>query len=106
MSSGLKLDRADTTYAEKAHELSIKNRKLVEARDKNDFGEDRRYAPRWGHHPADGQGSEDDKGNRVRPSDSSEEVHKLAIARKDGVLRYDVDEMNGKKKAAGTKKRK
>lgn len=26
MSSGLKLDRADTAYAEKAHELSIKNR--------------------------------------------------------------------------------
>jgi hypothetical protein len=26
MSSGLKLDRADTAYAEKAHELELKNR--------------------------------------------------------------------------------
>ena len=26
MSSGLKLDRADTAYAERAHELSLKNR--------------------------------------------------------------------------------
>ena len=29
MSSGLKLDRADTAYAEKAHELSLKKRNCV-----------------------------------------------------------------------------
>jgi hypothetical protein len=32
-------------------------------------------------------------------------IHKLAIAKKDGVFRYDVDKMNGKKKAEGNKKR-
>ena len=32
-------------------------------------------------------------------------VHKLAVVKKDGVFRYDVDRMNGKKNEEGNKKR-
>ncbi len=33
-------------------------------------------------------------------------VHKLTVVKKDGVFRYYMDGMNGKKKAEGNKKRK
>jgi hypothetical protein len=41
MSSGLKLDRADTAYAERAHELSVEEQKLVAARQYDVCREDR-----------------------------------------------------------------
>ena len=41
MSSGLKIDRADTVYAEWAHELSVEEQKLAEAREQDICGKDR-----------------------------------------------------------------
>ena len=38
MSSGLKLDRADTAYAEKAHELSLKNKNWLRHGSKTSAG--------------------------------------------------------------------
>jgi len=52
------------------------------------------------------RGRKYDKGKRVCSPDALRKVHKLAVVKKDGVFRYDMDRMNGKKKAEGNKKRK
>lgn len=61
MSSGHKLDREDTTYAEQAHKLSMKNRNWLRHGSKTSAGKE----------------------------------HKLAVVKKDGVFRHDIEEMNG-----------
>ena len=97
MSSGLKLDRADTAYAEKAHELELKNRNWL----------------RHGKGTAAGKIDEmllegatiEQMAKRAKTTKATvsvhlthlRKVHKLAIVRKDGVLRYDVKKLDGKK---------
>ncbi len=98
MSSGMKLDRADTAYAEKAHELSIKNRNWL----RHGIGT---TADKIDEMLLDGATIEQmAKGAKTTKATVSvhlthlRKVHKLSIVREDGVLRYDVDTMNGKKK--------
>ncbi len=98
MSSGLKLDRSDTAYAEKAHELSIKNRNWL----RHGIGT---TADRIDEMLLDGATIEQmAKGAKTTKATVSvhlthlRKVHKLAIAKMNGVLRYDVDKMNGKEK--------
>ena len=98
MSSGLKLDRADTAYAERAHELSLKNRNwlrhgvgtTVEKIDEMllDGATIERMA----------KGAKTTKATVSVHLTHLRKVHKLIIEKNDGVLRYDVDRMNGNRK--------
>ena len=105
MSSGMKLDRADTAYAERAHELSLKNRNWL----RHGIGT---TADKIDEMLLDGatieQMAKSAKTTKATVSvhlTHLRKVHKLAVIKKDGVFRYDVDKMNGKKKA-GRKSRK
>ena len=97
MSSGLKLDRADTAYAEKAHELSIKNRNWLRHGKGTTAGKIDEML-------LDGATIEQ-MAKRAKTTKATVSVHlthlrkehMLAIVKKDGVLRYDVKKMNGKK---------
>ena len=73
MSSGLKLDRADTAYAEKAHELSLKNRNWLRHGSKTSAGKIDEMLFDGATIEQTGKGSKDDEGNRVCSSDSFEE---------------------------------
>ena len=105
MSNGLKLDRSDTAYAERAHELSLKNRNWLRHGSKTAAG-------KMDEMLLDGATIEQ-MAKRANTTKATVSVHlthlrkehKLTIVKKDGVLRYDVDNMNGKKKVAGNKKR-
>ena len=105
MSSGMKLDRADTAYAEKAHELSMKNRNWL----RHGIGT---AADKIDEMLLDGATIEQ-MAKRAKTTKATVSVHlshlrkehKLAIVKEDGVLRYDVKKMDGKKKAEGNKKR-
>jgi predicted ArsR family transcriptional regulator len=105
MSSGMKLDRADRAYAERAHELSLKNRNWL----RHGIGT---TADKIDEMLLDGatieQMAKSAKTTKATVSvhlTHLRKVHKLAVIKKDGVFRYDVDKMNGKKKA-GRKSRK
>ena len=97
MSSGMKLDKADTAYAEKAHELSLKNRNWL----RHGIGT---TADKIDGMLLDGATIEQ-MAKRAKTTKATvsvhlthlRKVHKLAIARKDGVLRYDLKKINGKK---------
>ena len=98
MSSGLKLDRADTAYAEKAHELSLKNRNWL----RHGIGT---TADKIDEMLLDGATIEQmAKGAKTTKATVSVHLthlrkeHKLAIVKKDGVLKYDVGKMDGRKK--------
>ncbi len=105
MSRGLKLDRADTTYAEKAHELSLKNRNWLRHGIKTSAG-------RMDEMLFDGATIEQ-LAKETKTTKASvyvhlthlRKVHKLAVLKKDGVFRFDMDRMNGNKKTEGSKKR-
>ena len=105
MSSGLKLDRADTAYAERAHELSLKNRNWL----RHGIGT---TADKIDEMLLDGatveqlaKGAKTTKATVYVHLTHLRKIHKLAVVKKDGVFKYDVDKMNGKKKA-GRKSRK
>ena len=105
MSSGLKLDRADTAYAEKAHELSIKNRNWLRHGKGTTAGKIDEML-------LDGATIEQ-MAKRAKTTKATVSVHlthlrkehKLAIVRKDGVLRYGVEAVKEVNKA-GSKSRK
>ena len=106
MSSGQKLDRADTAYAERAHELSLKKRNWL----RHGIGT---TADKIDEMLLDGatidqmaKGAKTTKATVSVHLTHLRKEHKLAIVKEDGVLRYDMDKMNGKKKTVGTKKRK
>jgi len=98
MSTGLKLDRLDTAYAEKAHELSLKNRNWL----RHGIGT---TADKIDEMLLDGATIEQ-MAKRAKTTKATVSVHlshlrkehKLAIIKKDGVLRYNVDRMNGNRK--------
>ena len=99
MSSGMKLDRADTAYAERAHALSLKNRNWL----RHGIGT---TAGKIDEMLLDGANIEQmAKGAKTTKATVSVHLthlrkeHKLAFLKKDGVLRYDVDRMDGNKKS-------
>jgi len=105
MSSGLKLDRADTVYAARAHELSLKNRNWL----RHGIGT---TADKIDEMLLDGatieqmaKGAKTTKATVYMHLNHLRKVHKLAVVKKDGVFRYDMDRMNGKK-IVGRKSRK
>lgn len=100
MSSGLKLDRADTAYAERAHELSLKNRNWLRHGSKTS-------AAKMDEMLFDGatveqlaKGAKTTKATVYVHLTHLRKVHKLAVVKKDGMFRYDVEGMQRKKKAA------
>jgi hypothetical protein len=105
MSSGLKLDRADTAYAEKAHELSLKRRNWL----RHGIGT---TADKIDEMLLDGATIEQ-MAKRAKTTRASvyvhlnhlRKVHRLAVVKKDGLFRYDVDGMNGQKKAGRTSRK-
>ena len=93
MSSGMRYDRADTAYAEKAHELSIKNRNWLRHGKGTTAGKIDEML-------LDGATIEQmAKGAKITKATVSvhlthlRKVHKLTIVRKDGMLRYDVKQV-------------
>jgi len=105
MSSGLKLDRADTAYAEKAHELSLKNRNWLRHGKGTTAGKIDEMLLDGATIDQMAKGAKTTKATVSVHLTHLRKEHKLAIVKEDGVLRYDVDRMNGKKKA-GRKYRK
>jgi hypothetical protein len=105
MSSGLKMDRADTAYAEKAHELSLKNRNWLRHGSKTSAGKMDEMLLHGATVEQLAKRAKTTKGSVYVHLNHLRKVHKLAVVKKDGLFRYDMDRMNGKKKAAGNKKR-
>jgi len=100
MSSGLKLDRLDTAYADKAHALAMKNRNWL----RHGIGT---TADKIDEMLLDGATIEQmAKGAKTTKATVSvhlthlRKVHKLNIVKKDGVLRYDVKLVKETKKAS------
>jgi DNA-binding transcriptional ArsR family regulator len=100
MSSGMKLDRADTAYAEKAHELTLKNRNWL----RHGIGT---TADKIDEMLLDGATIEQ-MAKKAKTTKATVSVHlthlrkehKLAIMKKDGVLRYDAKPTKKTKKVA------
>src|SRR5512136_3116987 len=105
MSSGQKLDRADTAYAERAHELSLKNRNWLRHGSKTAAGKMDEMLLDGATIEQMAKGAKTTKATVSVHLTHLRKEHKLIIVKKDRVLRYDVDKMNGKKKA-GRKSRK
>ena len=101
MSSGLKLDRADTAYAERAHELSMKNRNWMRPGSKTSAGKMDEMLFDGATIEQMAKGAKTTKGTVYVHLNHLRKVHKLAVVKKDGLFRYDVDKMNGKRKANG-----
>ena len=97
MSGGMKLDRADTAYAEKAHELSLKKRNWLRHGVKTSAGIIDEMLLDGATIDQMAKGAKTTKATVSVHLTHLRKVHKLAIVRKDGVLRYDVKKMNGKK---------
>jgi len=106
MSSGLKLDREDTAYAERAHELSLKNRNWLRHGSKTSAGKMDKMLFDGATVEQMARGAKTTKATVYVHLTHLRKVHKLAVVKKDGVFRYDMNKMNGKKKTGGTKKRK
>ena len=98
MSSGHKLDREDTTYAEQAHKLSLKNRNWLRHGSKTSAGKIDEML-------LDGATIEQ-MAKRAKTTQTTVSVHlthlrkehNLAVVKKDGVFRHDIEEMNGVEK--------
>ena len=105
MSSGLKLDRADTAYAEKAHELSLKNRNWLRHGSKTSAGKIDEMLFDGATIEQMAKGAKTTKATVYVHLTHLRKVHKLAVVKKDGVFRYDVERMQVKEKV-GKKSRK
>ena len=98
MSSGQKLDRADTAYADRAHKLSLKNKNWLRHGSKTSAGKIDEMLFDGATVEQLTKGAKTTKGTVYVHLNHLRKVHKLAVVRKDGVFSYDVDKMNGKKK--------
>jgi hypothetical protein len=105
MSSGQKLDGADTAYADKAHALSLKNRNWLRHGSKTSAGKMDEMLFDGATVEQLARGAKTTKASVYVHLSHLRKGHKLSIAKKDGVFKYDVDRMNGKKRTAGNKKR-
>jgi hypothetical protein len=106
MSSGLKLDRADTAYAERAHQLSLKNRNWLRHGSKTSAGKMDEMLFDGATVEQLAKGAKTTKGTVYVHLNHLRKVHKLAVVKKDGVFRYDVEGMHDSQKVKKGKKRK
>ncbi len=105
MSSGLKIDRADTVYAEMAHELSLKNRNWLRHGIKTSAGKIDEMLFDGATIEQMARAAKTTKASVYVHLTHLRKVHELFIAKKDGVFRYDVERMNGKKRKEADRKR-
>ena len=96
MSSGMKLDRADTAYAERVHELSLKNRNWLRHGSKTSAGKIDEMLFDGATIEQMAKGAKTTKATVSVHLTHLRKEHKLAIVKKDGMLRYDADRMNGR----------
>jgi hypothetical protein len=101
MSSGLKLDREDTAYAERAHELSLKNRNWLRHGSKTSAGKMDEMLFDGATVEQLAKGATTTKATVYMHLNHLRKVHELSVVKKNGLFRYDVDRMNGKGKANG-----
>jgi hypothetical protein len=106
MSSGLKLDRADTAYAERAHRLSLKNRNWLRHGSKTSAGKMDEMLFDGATVEQLAKGARTTKASVYVHLNHLRKVHKLVVAKKDGVFRYDVEGMRDSQKVKKAKKRK
>ena len=99
MSSGLKMDRADTAYAVRAHKLSVKNKNWLRHGKKTTAGKIDEMLLDGATIEQMAKGAKTTKATVSVHLTHLRKVHKLTIVKKDGVLRYDVCKMDGMKKA-------
>ena len=97
----MKLDRADTAYAERAHELSLKNRNWLRHGIKTSAGKMDEMLFDGATVEQLARGAKTTKATVYMHLNHLRKVHKLAVVKKDGLFRYDVDRMNGKGKTNG-----
>jgi len=105
MSSGLKLDRADTAYAERAHSLTLKNRNWLRHGRGTTAGKIDQMLLDGATIEQMAKGAKTTKATVSVHLTHLRKVHKLSIVKKDGVLRYDVDKMNGNRDKKSKRKR-
>jgi hypothetical protein len=98
MSSGMNQDRADTAYAERAHELALKNRNWLRHGSKTSAGKMDEMHFDGATVEQLAKGAKTTKATVYMHLNHLRRVHKLTVVKKDGVFRYDMDRMNGKKK--------
>ncbi len=96
MSSGLKLDMADTAYAERAHELSLKNRNWLRHGSNTSAGKIDEMLFDGATVEQLAKVAKTTKANVYVHLTHLRTVHKLAVVKKNGLFRYDVDRMIGK----------
>jgi hypothetical protein len=99
MSKGLKLGRADTTYAERAYKLSLKNRNWLRHGKSTSAGKIDEMLFDGATIEQIAKRAKMTKGAVYVHLNHLRKVHKLAIVRRDWVFSYDLDSMNGKGKA-------
>jgi hypothetical protein len=105
MSSGLKLDRADTAYAERLHALLLKNKNWLRHGSKTSAGKMDEMLFDGATIEQMAKGAKTTKGTVYVHLNHLRKVHKLVVAKKDGVFRYDVEGMKGKEKGKTSRKR-
>lgn len=98
MSSGMKLDRAETAYAARAHASSLKNRNWLRHGTKTSAGKMDEMLFDGATVEQLAKGAKTTKATVYVHLTHLRKVHKLAVVRKNGVFRYDLDKMNGEKK--------
>lgn len=101
MSSGLKLDRVDTVYADRAHELSLNNRNWLRHGSKTSAGKIDEMLLDGATIEQMAKGAKTTKATAYMHLNHLRKVHKLAVVKKDGAFSYDMNSMNGKGKAKG-----
>ena len=97
MSSGLKLDRADTVYASRAYQLSLKNKNWLRHGISTKAGKIDQMLFEGATIEQMAKAAKTTKATVSVHLNHLRKVHKLVIDRKDGVLRYDVGKMGGDK---------
>ena len=98
MSSGMKLDRADTVYEERARLLLLKNRSWLRHGKNTSAGkmDEMLFDGATIEHLS--KGAKTTKGAVYVHLSHLRKVHKLVIVRKDGMFRYDLEGMKGEEK--------
>jgi hypothetical protein len=99
MSSGLKMDKVDTAHAERAHQLSLKNRNWLRHGSQTAAGKMDEMLLDGATIEQMAKGAKTTKATVSVHLSHLRKVHKLAVVKKDGVFKYDVDRMDGNKKS-------
>ena len=99
MSSGQKLDREDTAFAERVHELSLKNRNWLRHGSNTSAGKIDEMLLDGATVEQLAKKAKTTKATVYVHLTHLRKVHKLAVVKNDGMFMYDMEEMQRKDKA-------